>query len=178
MKKALLHLNHILIQSLTNQDDIVVDMTCGHGYDTELLAKLSKHVYAFDIQLEALNSAKSRLNGLNNVTFIHDSFEHVNHYVKHASLYIFNLGYLPKGNKSVTTTKDVTLSTLTLLHEKIMLGSHVIVMSYIGHEEGKKEYDAIYAYLINQNEYQVYETKALHHALAPILIWIQKKDSI
>ncbi len=50
-------------------------------------------------------------------------------------------------------------------------------MAYIGHDEGHKEYSMLHNYLKAQKVYQIYETKALHHVLAPILLWIQKKDS-
>jgi tRNA G37 N-methylase Trm5 len=178
MRKALLHLNHTLIQSLIHKEDVVVDMTCGNGYDTEFLAKFAKHVYAFDVQIQALNQTKQRLASFTNITYVHDSFEHVLNYISHAQLYIFNLGYLPGGNKTLTTQKEITLKTLKLLHSNIMKNSHLILVVYIGHDEGMREYLAIKTYLINQIQYQVYETHALHHAFAPIMIWIQKKDSI
>jgi methylase of polypeptide subunit release factors len=178
MRKALLHLNHALIQSLINKDDVVVDMTCGKGYDTEFLAKIAKHVYAFDIQIDALHQTKQRLVHLENITYVHDSFEHVSNYIQHAKLYVFNLGYLPGGDKSVTTQKDITLHTLKALPSKVMNGSNIMLISYIGHDNGMQEYLGIKTYLTDQIHYQMYETRALHHAYAPIMIWIHKKDSI
>jgi methylase of polypeptide subunit release factors len=175
MHKALLHLNHILIKSLINEHDIVVDMTCGNGFDTEFLAPFSKHVYAFDIQFDALENTKKRLQEYQNITYIHDSFEHVSNYVQLAKLYVFNLGYLPGGDKSITTKKEITLKTVIGLHEAIMKGSHLVMMSYIAHDEGLQEYQQLHAYLTQEKSYQLYETKALHHDKAPILLWIQKK---
>ncbi|MDA0871892.1 MAG: methyltransferase domain-containing protein [Firmicutes bacterium] len=177
MHKALLHLNHTLIKSLINEDDIVVDMTCGNGFDTEFLAQFSKHVYAFDIQFEALQNAKSRLSRYLNITYIHDSFVHVSNYIQDVKLYVFNLGYLPGGDKSVTTKKEITLKTIIELHEAIMKGSHIIIMSYVAHDEGLLEYTSIHNYFIENKSYQIYETKALHYPLAPVVLWIQKKDS-
>lgn len=178
MHKALLHLNHALIKSLINEDDIVVDMTCGNGFDTEFLAQYSKHVYTFDIQLEALEKTNERLSKYQNITYIHDSFEHVSNYIQDVKLYVFNLGYLPGGNKSITTKKEITLKTVQGLHQAIMHGSHVLIMSYLGHEHGLQEYNVLHHYFTQEKRYQTYETKALHHPLAPVLLWIQKKDSI
>jgi methylase of polypeptide subunit release factors len=177
MHKALLHLNHILIKSLINEHDIVVDMTCGNGFDTEFLAPFSKHVYAFDIQFDALENTKKRLQEYQNITYIHDSFEHVSNYVQLAKLYVFNLGYLPGGDKSITTKKEITLKTVIGLHDAIMKGSHLVIMSYIAHDEGLQEYMMLHDYFSEKKTYQVYETKALHYTLAPIVLWIQKKDS-
>lgn len=177
MQKALLHLNHALIKSLVNTHDIVVDMTCGNGYDTEFLAQLSKHVYTFDIQLEALEKTKKRLSGYQNITYIHDSFEHASNYIQDVKLYVFNLGYLPGGDKSVTTKKEITLKTIQGLDQAIMKGSHVIILAYVGHDDGLQEYNELHHYLSQEKKYQTYETKALHHPLAPVVLWIQKKDS-
>ena len=47
MRKALIHLNHTLIESLLNETMTVCDMTCGHGYDTEFIAPKVHHVFAF-----------------------------------------------------------------------------------------------------------------------------------
>ncbi len=177
MKKALLHLNHALIKSLIQPNDVVVDMTCGNGNDTEFLASLANLVFTFDIQLSALNHTKEKLAHYENIHYIHDSFEQVSKYVDFANMYVFNLGYLPGGDKTITTKKEITLKTLKLLHDNILLGSQIIIMAYIGHEEGFKEYMLFNEYLKDQKEYQIYETRALHHDLAPILVWIQKKDS-
>lgn len=177
MKKALLHLNHTLIKSLIQKDDVVVDMTCGNGHDTEFLASLANLVYTFDIQLSALDKTKEKLAHYENIQYIHDSFEHVSKYVDFANVYVFNLGYLPGGDKTITTKKEITLKTIQSLHQNIQLGSHIIIMAYIGHDEGHQEYMMLHDYLKAQKDYQIYETKALHHILAPILLWIQKKDS-
>ena len=177
MKKALLHLNHALIKSLIQKNDVVVDMTCGNGYDTEFLASLANIVYTFDIQLSTLNKTKEKLAHYENIQYIHDSFEHVSKYVDFANMYVFNLGYLPGGDKTITTKKEITLKTIKSLHQNIQLGSHIIIMAYIGHDEGHNEYLMLHDYLKTQKDYQIYETKALHHYLAPVLMWIQKKDS-
>lgn len=178
MRKALLHLNHVLIKSLVDQNDYVVDMTCGNGYDTEFLAQISNHVFTFDIQIEALQHTKERLKEYQNITYVHDSFEHVFNYVDNAKLFVFNLGYLPGGDKSITTKKEITLRTIKKLHKAIMNGSHIVMMSYVVHEEGLLEYQLLHDYLKTEQSYQIYETEALHKDNAPKLIWIQKKDSI
>lgn len=174
MRKALLHLNHMLIKSIIDHSMTVVDMTCGHGYDTEMLASYAKHVYAFDIQQKAIDSSKERLKHLNNITFIHDSFEHVFNYIDDAHVFVFNLGYLPKGDKTITTITENTLKTLHLITSKNPL-AHLVVMSYVGHKEGKKEYDAIMEWSKTLSHHQIIVSRVLHHDDAPILVWVNPK---
>ncbi|MGB0175196.1 MAG: class I SAM-dependent methyltransferase [Acholeplasmataceae bacterium] len=174
MRKALLHLNHQLIQSLLTSDMTVCDMTCGHGYDTEFIAPRVKHVYSFDVQEEALVSAKQRLHTLQNVTFVHDSFVHVTQYVKNASLFIFNLGYLPQSDKTITTTKDQTIQALSTIKDYYPKAS-IVLMSYIGHDEGKIEYAGIQDWILKQTAYKVIQSTLLNHDDAPVMLWIYPK---
>ena len=48
-----------LVQGYVSEGDVVVDATCGNGYDTLRLAQLSPaKLYAFDIQQEAVDAIK------------------------------------------------------------------------------------------------------------------------
>jgi hypothetical protein len=147
MRKHLHHATHALIKSLIKNEDIVVDMTCGHGFDTEFMAQFASRVYTFDIQAHALQSTQLRLAHISNIEYIHDSFEHVSNYVNNASLYVFNLGYLPKGDKHITTLSTTTVNTLKQLLETLSIHQHIVLTMYPGHLEGKKEYDDIMAFL-------------------------------
>lgn len=173
MRKHLNHATHALIQSLIKKEDTVVDMTCGNGYDTEFMAQLASKVYTFDIQQKALEMTQKRLSHLNNITYIHDSFEHIFKYVNHASLFVFNLGYLPKGDKSITTLSNTTLTTLSLLLSTMNHEQHIIMTMYPGHEEGKREYDAILNFLDHQKEFK-YMSFKIHPIINknPETIWI------
>jgi hypothetical protein len=174
MRKALIHLNHTLIDSLLKETMTVCDMTCGHGFDTEFIAPKVAHVFAFDIQEEALRSTKNRLRDINNITYIHDSFEHVKNYVSDAQLFIFNLGYLPKGDKSITTTSLQTIHTLNIIMDAYP-NANIIIMSYIGHEAGNLEYQAIQTWISHQTTYKVIESELKFHDQAPRLFWMYRK---
>jgi SAM-dependent methyltransferase len=174
MRKALLHLNHILIKSLLNENSIVLDMTLGHGHDTYMIAPYVKKVYAFDIQKAAISSAQSLLSNASNVTLIHDSFKNYEKYVTHFNLVIFNLGYLPKGDKSMTTTKDDTLSTINDLIQHHP-SAQIIVMSYVGHIEGLEEYKALEEYFKTLETHHVVKSSRMSDLSTPVLFWIYKK---
>ena len=95
---------------------VAVDFTMGNGHDTLWLSEAmgeNGKVYAFDIQPQALESSRKLLeeNGAApNYTLILDSHSNVMDYV-HEKICIgmFNLGFLPGGDKSITTKRDTTM---------------------------------------------------------------------
>jgi methylase of polypeptide subunit release factors len=151
-----------------------MDMTLGHGYDTFLLAPNVKHIYAFDIQEDAIESAKTLNASHDNITYILDNFKHFKTYIASCDLAIFNLGYLPKGDKTITTLKEDTLYTLHKLIEE-NIAKHIVIMSYLGHEEGYVEYLEIKNYIQHVTHYHVIISHVSHDPKAPVMFWIYKK---
>lgn len=136
---------HQYLKENVTKADIVVDATVGNGNDTLLLAKLAKFVYGFDIQEIALANTKTLLaaNNLTNYQLILSSFEKITSYVNTFKGVIFNLGYLPKGDKTITTTKDITINTLTTLTSYLKQAMFIIITCYPGHPEGEIEAAAV-----------------------------------
>ena len=102
-----------LIDSHVCESSIVIDATCGNGNDTLYLAEkvTNGFVYGFDIQKEAIDNTQLKVSDFNNVSLIQDSHENVKQHVleRHLNLIdcaIFNLGYLPKGDKSIVSKAD------------------------------------------------------------------------
>jgi hypothetical protein len=91
--------------------------------------------------------------------------------VADAQLFIFNLGYLPRGDKSITTKDTHTVQTLDIINSHYPQAT-IIVMSYLGHPEGKKEYDAIQLWMAKQTTYTCIESELKFHEEAPHLLWI------
>ncbi len=88
------------------EGDIAVDCTMGNGNDTVFLGHLvgeKGKVYAFDIQEEAVINTKKKLEELNfleRAELILDGHENIDNYkIENVKLVIFNLGYLPKGDR-------------------------------------------------------------------------------
>ena len=54
MIKRPIHMSHDFLAEVLDDESIVVDATMGNGNDTAFLAGLSKKVYAFDVQEQAL----------------------------------------------------------------------------------------------------------------------------
>lgn len=146
-KNILLEYAHALLKVHLTKDDVVVDATMGNGYDTYFLSQIAKEVYAFDIQQEALIETKKKVQGLDHVHLILDSHENMLNYVSDFKGVIFNLGYLPQGDPSITTQSETTMKTLNLLLPHIKKDGFIQIVCYPGHPEGKKESDCIQTWI-------------------------------
>ena len=138
------------MEKVLHAGDTVVDATMGNGHDTEYLAGLvgeNGHVYAFDVQTQAIQNTKNRLQDaglLDRVTLIEASHDQMAQHVHcRVRAVMFNLGWLPGGDKSITTLLPTTLravqQALNLLDQMGVL----CICIYPGHEEGKKELEAL-----------------------------------
>ncbi len=165
--------------------DTVVDATCGTGQDTVALARAvgdEGTVYAFDIQKTAISLTEARLqsHGITNVRLKAQSFVTMDKYVpeNNAAAVVFNLGYLPGGDHSITTTADTTLKGLECALRIIRPGGIVTVVMYDGHEKGAEEKKAIleWAEKLDQSRYHVAYVSLLNQKNdPPEIVWITKK---
>lgn len=176
---------HRVLSDYVKEGDIGVDATCGNGYDTFHLANLvgpTGKVYAFDIQDTAINNTKNLCKDYSNIEYIKDSHEKINDYVKEkVKAVIYNLGYLPKGNKEITTLTSSTLKSIESLLPKVN-SDHllIVIVVYPGHEEGRRESESLLSLVssLDKNLYIVSKYENLHRNLAPYVLTIstnQKK---
>ncbi|MGE6717201.1 class I SAM-dependent methyltransferase [Peribacillus frigoritolerans] len=150
----------ILLEKAVRPGDITIDGTMGNGFDTVFLAGLTGadgHVYSFDIQKEAIEATAAKLNAENlqkRCTLIHAGHEHLSKYIRkeHSGKVtgaIFNLGYLPGGDKSIITQAETTISAIEQLFELLAAGGIIILVIYHGHPGGSAERDALMEYVEN-----------------------------
>lgn len=160
---------------LKEYDDLKVgvDFTMGNGYDTQALIEKCNEVYSFDIQQQALQHTRDLVG--DRAHLICDSHEDFDHYIKEFDVGIFNLGYLPEGDHSITTTLDVTQRTLI----KAIKHMHKVlfITCYIGHPQGKEEAQWIdqYTSQLDTHKYNVSMFKMLNKKNAPYVIEIEKR---
>jgi 16S rRNA C1402 N4-methylase RsmH len=149
-----------LLRSFCLQGDIAIDATCGNGNDTLYLSKLvgkDGQVFAFDIQEQAIEKSKLRLTenqADDNVTFFHASHDEMikqlpEFAIGKASAAIFNLGYLPGSDKSITTKGSSTIDAIKQLLHILKPEGIIILVIYHGHEEGKREKDLVLDFVKN-----------------------------
>lgn len=179
---------HDHVRTFLEEGDRVIDATAGNGRDTLFLARSvgpSGFVFAFDIQACALEKTKTMLlekAAFEPVNLILDGHENMLKHVpqswhKKVKAILFNLGYLPKGDKAITTCAQNTLKalevSLKLLHPTGVLS----IVAYPGHEEGKREAIVIEQWVKSlSNTFDVLTLKNEHTAkAAPVAFFIKAK---
>jgi len=129
---------------------IAIDATCGNGFDTLFLAEhvgSSGVVYGVDIQVRAIESVRQKLSEqgtLPQCRLINDSHSNLGSFVDaehigRVSVIMFNLGYLPFGDKAIVTTPKTTLVGLELAVTLLDTGGLISVLAYPGHAGGLEE---------------------------------------
>lgn len=169
-----------LMSNHLKDNDLVIDATVGNGKDTLFLANLVSKgfVYGFDIQQTALDNASKLLkrNNITNYQLFLEDHQNINKFLKDylgkISLVNFNLGYLPGGDKSITTNYQSTIkaidNALKLLNNKGM----ILITVYPGHKAGFEEHKAIENYLKKLKNYQINYYHNTRKKGAPYLIKI------
>ena len=148
-----------------------VDATVGNGYDTLFLAHEvgpQGRVLGFDVQKVALTNATEMLRFaglLNRVTLVLASHEDLRRYLSHGqqiTVAMFNLGYLPRGDRRIITRPASTLAALSTVMAHLEPAGRVTVLSYRGHGGGEEEYLALSAALARETAFQVTEVSGVH----------------
>lgn len=146
---------HERIKQMIKNPVLCIDATAGTGKDTAFLAALvgeKGRVISMDIQEMAIEQTRLRLlkeQLSDRVEVILDSHTHMDRYAKEGSvsLIMFNLGYLPGGDHSLSTKAETTIEALekglTLLRE----GGMISLLIYSGGDSGFDEKNQVLAWL-------------------------------
>ena len=167
--------------------DIAIDATCGNGHDTLFLSELllsdpASSVFSFDIQPDAIQNTEMLLKR-------HLSPDHFRRVLLHRRshlelnaiplpfsprLIVYNLGYLPGGNKSLTTETDTTLESVKLSLDLLADDGAISITCYPGHAEGAKEEKALLAFAetLPSKEWAVCFHRWINRPRSPSLLWI------
>ncbi len=140
-------LAHVLVQKCLKADGYAIDATVGNGHDTLFLAHLvgtGGRVDGFDLQRDAIENTRRKTAGLPQVHLHHLSHEKMGeHLAGPVDAVMFNLGYLPSGDKSVITHPASTLPALETAAQVLGEGGILTVVVYPGHEGGSAESTAV-----------------------------------
>jgi len=180
-----LDLAHHYWSLLISSGDVVIDATCGNGYDTRFLAELPiKRLFALDIQEQAIRSSQDALSkelstkNFKKITWCnmcHSSFpEDIE--AGSVKLVVYNLGYLPGASKSLTTEAETTINSLQAATKLIMPGGAISITCYPGHEQGVVEEASVTAFCreLNPKGWSCSRQQWINREKAPVLFFIQK----
>lgn len=180
----LLELHKRFILEHLKEGDTAVDFTMGNGYDTAFLSKTvgaGGKVYSFDIQQAALDSTAKNLKEAGcpeNYTLIKDSHHNVLNYVKGPiKAGMFNLGYLPGGDKRITTMRETTMPAIQAAISLLDRDAILNVAVYPGHEEGDAEGKMITEHLstLDRRKICCTQIKILNSPTSPYFMVIETK---
>lgn len=173
-----------LINRHVKQGNVVLDCTVGNGNDTVILAELvgpEGIVYGFDIQDLAIERTKNNLiekNLIDRVKLIKDSHKNIDNYIEEKlDFIIYNLGYLPKGNKTIKTKKESTILSIKKALELLNKSGIILITVYLGHEGGIEEKEGIEQLLssLNQKEFNVLKFDFINQINnPPVLYGVEK----
>lgn len=182
--KSARYLAHAALQEALSPGDWAVDATMGNGHDTLLLAQWvgpSGQVDAFDIQPGALAVTQNRLDaqGLSSHVRLHlagheTMAEHVRGPVQAVA---FNLGWLPGGDKLLTTRVQTTCLAIEAGLGLLAPGGLLSLCVYPGHAEGCLEEAAVRGLLaaLPPQRFNVLEQRFLNASQgAPLCFLCQK----
>jgi predicted methyltransferase len=177
-----------LLENAVKPGDITIDATLGNGHDTLFLAQLvgeNGRVYGFDIQADAVQNTKDQLAThelAHRVTLFHQGHETVMNVippVHHGKITgaIFNLGYLPGGDKTIVTRPRTTISAMNQILEMLAPEGILILVIYHGHHEGAVERDYLLRYVekLDQNYVHVLRYQFMNQLNNPPFILALEK---
>lgn len=163
---------------------VAVDFTMGNGHDTLwLTGEMGEtgKVYAFDIQQQALEHTKALLEkegAPQNYTLILDSHSNVKQYVTEPiCVGMFNLGFLPGGDKTITTKRETTLAAIRAAISLLAPDGALLIAVYPGHEEGHIEGELIEKELstLDRRELCASKFKIVNSPTSPFFFLVERK---
>ncbi|KXS50337.1 Putative rRNA methylase [Halanaerobium congolense] len=177
--------SHYLLAKTVKKGDVVLDATAGNGHDSKFLAELvgtKGKLYAIDIQQQAVDNTLKLLKKdslFKQAELINSDHAELDKYIEESlKAVIFNLGYLPGGDKEIITKSESTIKALNKALKILEVKGIIILVVYTGHEGGKEERDVLLKYStdLDYKKYNVLNYKFLNQpGPPPEIIAIKKR---
>jgi hypothetical protein len=184
----ILNLAKMICSEVLSEGGIAVDATAGNGYDALYLCNAvgaDGHVYAFDVQEQALAGTAERLKNeaeFENYTLVHDGHQNMSSHIRpehkgHISVVMFNLGFLPGSDKSIVTRAETTIPAIKTSLELLACGGITAVAVYTGQDGGKEEEKEIRSFCagLDYHKFKVLEAEIINKPGFPIKLFCMEK---
>lgn len=179
---------HQIVAKHLLEGDIALDATIGNGHDTLFLAKcIGDHgqVFGFDVQAQALINTQLRIQNhalSHRVTLFQASHAEMQKFIpgnfhNRINAAMFNLGYLPGGDKTIITRSLTTLAALNSACELLAERGMITILAYPGHSGGDLEMLDLFNWCtqLDQTHFQFEITQSqFRQSKAPQLFVIRK----
>lgn len=153
---SILECAHLLAARGVEPGGLAIDATVGNGHDTLFLVQEvgpDGRVVGFDIQTEALDATRERVHSeapeaSERLHLLHAGHESMAGHLDEevygtVGAVMFNLGYLPGWDHSITTEPKTTRSALATSAKVLRPGGIITIVAYPGHEGGAVEAEAV-----------------------------------
>ncbi len=176
-------LAHAMWKKSLCKGDIAIDATCGAGKDSTVIAALLQAagggtLQMMDIQQSAIDKSREALKSVEtpSVTLSFHLGCHTHFPDITPKLIVYNLGYLPGGDKSLTTTAVNTLQSVKRATEILSNQGVISIICYPGHNPGAIEEIALSEFLekLPPDRWSVSYTQWKNRKKSPSLFLIQK----
>lgn len=155
---ALTKFAHQLIREhfVKKEKRLALDLTLGNGHDCLFLLELGfQQVIGFDIQESAIEIVQTKLQQHHDlaarVQLLQTGHENLDEHVKgELDCAMLNLGYLPHGDKTITTLAETSLVAINSAMARLSSDGLITILCYPGHAQGKQELNAIHAEFAKQ----------------------------
>lgn len=187
MLKTALSYSHQLLAEVLAPGDWAIDATAGNGNDTLFMAQLvgdTGKIFAFDIQPEAIENTKKKLQTASvkgDVELFQTGHENIAALIPASAPIkagVFNLGYLPKGDKAIITLPETTLKAVEAVLARLLPFGRLVIVSYYGHTGGPLELNAVedYCRQLSQERFSVIQYRFINQRNAPpVLFCVERK---
>jgi hypothetical protein len=187
--RSITTLNHDKLHTVLHSGDCVIDATAGNGHDTAYLARLigpSGELHAIDLQAAALASTRQRL--ATESISMEVQYRHGDHadilqklrpkLANRVHACVFNLGYLPGADKTITTTRNSTLRALDAAIPLLTISGVLSITCYPGHPEGAAEAEGVTDWANTQVDAKIFTLETYQNSgtkrPSPFLLWLRK----
>ncbi|MCB1228652.1 MAG: methyltransferase domain-containing protein [Verrucomicrobiae bacterium] len=178
-------LAHRFVTECLGPGDRAIDATAGNGHDTLFLAELvgpEGKVVAFDVQPEAIEATRARLEAggvADRVRLVRECHSRLADSIEGEwNAVMFNLGYLPGGDKATITRPETTLAAMEAALKVLAPRGRMMVVVYPGHPGGEVEAEMVerWAAELDQARFSVASYGFLNQTNSPPrLVVIEKR---
>ena len=170
-----LHLAHHFWNKHLKPRDWAIDATCGNGHDALFLSSKVEKLFCIDIQSAAIENTRKKVPTALFFQTCHSQLprEALSPNLK---LIVYNLGYLPGSDKSLTTSHLTTKQSLELALSILPVGGAISITFYPGHHEGFREFETLRPFLkrLDSKSFSVSIHEWINRLSSPILAFILK----
>lgn len=183
-----LELTHYYIKNTLKPGDIAVDATAGNGHDTLFMAQLvgeNGKVYAFDIQRSAIENTEKLLdkNGmLGRAHLVCDGHQNMKNHITETGkvkAVMFNLGYLPGGDHSITTKTETSSAAIQAALDLLCDDGIITIGIYYGKDTGFDEKNGVTEFLksLDSKKYNILMHDYINRPNCPPMAAVLQKKS-